>query len=66
MANSPPEIRAAEHKTMAKIKEDIEQKIKDAANIVDVLTDDLGVELHRSGAEYKSCIGKLAGRSRGV
>lgn len=52
MANSPPEIRAAAHKTMAKIKEDIEQKIKDAANIVDVLTDDLGVELHRSGAEY--------------
>lgn len=38
---------------MAKINEITEQKIKDAANIVDVLTDDLGVELHRSGASYE-------------
>ena len=37
---------------MAKIKEDIEQKIKDAANIVDVISEDLGVELHRAGTEY--------------
>ena len=51
MANSPPETRAAEHKTMAKIKEDIEQKIKDAANILDVM-EDLGVSLHKSGVEY--------------
>ena len=51
MANSPPETRAAAHKTMAKIKEDIEQKIKDAANILDVM-EDLGVSLHKSGVEY--------------
>ena len=34
------------------IDENIEQKIRDAACIVDVLTDGLGVELHRSGANY--------------
>ena len=41
-------------KTMAKIKEDIEQKIKDAANILDVM-EDLGVSLKKagkSGVEY--------------
>ena len=30
----------------------IEQRIRDAANIVDVLRD-LGCELHRSGTEYE-------------
>ena len=34
------------------IDENIEQKIRYAACIVDVLTDGLGVELHRSGANY--------------
>ena len=38
---------------MAKIDPIIEQKIKDAASIMDVLTYDLGVELHRRGAEYE-------------
>lgn len=37
---------------MAKINEIIEQKIKDAASIMDVMQYDLGVQLHRSGAEY--------------
>lgn len=37
---------------MAKIDERTEQRIKDAASIVDVLTYDLGVELHRAGSEY--------------
>ena len=37
---------------MAKIDPIIEQKIKDAASIMDVVTYDLGVQLHRSGAEY--------------
>lgn len=37
---------------MAKIDEIKEQRIKDAANIMDVLTYDLGVQLHRSGSEY--------------
>lgn len=37
---------------MAKIKEDIEQRIKDAASIMDVM-DDLGVELRRRGSEYE-------------
>ena len=36
---------------MAKIKDDIEQRIKDAANILDVM-EDLGVQLHKSGVEY--------------
>lgn len=37
---------------MAKIDQITEQKIKSAANIVDVVTEDLGVRLHRSGATY--------------
>lgn len=37
---------------MAKINEITEQKIKDAASIMDVMQYDLGVQLHRSGAEY--------------
>ena len=36
---------------MAKIKEDIAQRIKDAANILDVM-EDLGVSLKKSGVEY--------------
>lgn len=36
---------------MAKINPEIEQRIKDAANIMDVM-DDLGVKLRKSGAEY--------------
>ena len=38
---------------MAKIDERTEQRIKDAASIVDVLTYDLGVTLHRRGSEYE-------------
>ena len=36
---------------MPKIDEHIAQRIKDSANIMDVM-DDLGVQLHRRGAEY--------------
>ena len=38
---------------MAKINKITEQRIKDAANIVDVVTYDLGVSLHRRGSEYE-------------
>ena len=38
---------------MAKIDPIIEQKIKDAASIMDVVTYDLGVQLHRCGSEYE-------------
>lgn len=38
---------------MAKIDEHTEQRIKDAASIMDVLTYDLGVRLHRKGASYE-------------
>lgn len=37
---------------MAKIDKITEQRIKDAASIMDVVTEDLGVQLHRSGATY--------------
>ena len=38
---------------MAKIDEIVEQKIKDAASIMDVMTYDLSVQLHRCGSEYE-------------
>ena len=37
---------------MAKIDDITERRIKDAANIMDVITEDLGVKLHRCGSEY--------------
>ena len=37
---------------MAKIKDDIVQKIKDSANIVDVI-EDAGIDLHKSGVRYQ-------------
>lgn len=37
---------------MGKIKEDIEQRIKASANIMDVVRDGLGVVLHRSGTTW--------------
>lgn len=38
---------------MVHIDDNIQQRIKDAASIVDVVTQDLGVTLHRRGAEYE-------------
>ena len=51
VANSKAQNDPNDQPNMPKIDEHIAQRIKDSANIMDVMSD-LGVQLHKSGTEY--------------